>query len=190
MSETFFQNYSRQLQTVLASAPWEEISKLGQDVQKCWEEGRQFFLCGNGGSAANAIHLANDYLYGIAGVLRQGMRVHALPANSAILTCLANDINYEQVFAEQLAVLGKAEDLLLVLSGSGNSPNIIEVLKMAKKMSIKSYAILGFSGGRSKLLADVPIHFPIQDMQIAEDIQLIVGHMIMQFLSYETISYR
>ena len=102
---------------------------------QCWEAGRQVFLCGNGGSAANAIHLANDYLYGIGGHDRiLGMRVQALPANPAVFTCLANDINYEQVFAEQLAVFGRPGDLLIVFSGSGNSANIQAVLREAKKM--------------------------------------------------------
>ena len=111
-----------------------------------------------------------------------GLRVHALSANPAILTCLGNDIGYDRIFAEQLAVYGRSSDLLIVLSGSGNSPNILAVLEQAKMMGIKSYAILGFQGGLSKQLADVPIHFPIEDMQIAEDLQLIVGHMLMQWL--------
>ena len=78
--------------------------------------------------------------------------------------------------------MANPNDVLIVLSGSGNSPNIVAALEQAKAMNVKSYAILGFSGGRSKQLADVPIHFPIDDMQISEDLQLIVGHMIMQWL--------
>ena len=99
-----------------------------------------------------------------------------------MLTCLANDIGYESIFSEQLAVQGQAGDLLIALSGSGNSPNIIKVLKHAKTMSIKSFAILGYSGGESKHLADAAIHFPIDDMQLSEDLQLMVGHMVMQWL--------
>ncbi len=73
-------------------------------------------------------------------------------------------------------------DLLIVLSGSGNSPNIVRAIEQAKAMEVKSYAILGFTGGKCKDLADMPIHFPVNDMQIAEDMQLIVGHMLMQWL--------
>ncbi len=178
-----FLHYSRRLQAILAASDWEKVEELAFDLQTCWERGRQVFLCGNGGSAANAIHLANDYLYGIGGHSHLGMRVHALSANPAVLTCLANDINYEHIFAQQLAVLGKPGDLLIAFSGSGNSENIQAVLREAKKMEIKSYAVLGFSGGACKVLADVPIHFAVDDMQLSEDLQMIVGHMLMQWLS-------
>lgn len=204
MTQTSFQGYVERLQSVLAQSNWENVEKLALDMRECWVCNRQVFLCGNGGSAANAIHLANDYLYGVACRSGQGIRVQALTANPAVITCLANDISYEQIFAEQLAVQGQPGDLLIAFSGSGNSPNIQAVLKQAKRMDIKSYAVLGFSGGACKVLADVPIHFPIDDMQIAEDLQLIVGHMLMQWLyhnqpqlearvgaSYaETVSYR
>jgi D-sedoheptulose 7-phosphate isomerase len=99
-----------------------------------------------------------------------------------VLTCLANDLGYESIFSEQLAVQAQAGDLLIALSGSGNSPNIVRVIEQAKVMGVKSYAILGFTGGKCKELADMPIHFPVNDMQIAEDMQLIVGHMMMQWL--------
>jgi D-sedoheptulose 7-phosphate isomerase len=178
----FFDHYAKRLQSVLEKSHWDGVAMLASDLKKCWQNKKQFFICGNGGSAGNAIHLANDYLYGIAKHTGAGMRVHALSANPAILTCLANDVGYDKIFSEQLAVYGQSNDLLLVLSGSGHSSNIIAVLEQAKKMHIKSYAILGFDGGKCKTLADVPIHFPIEDMQIAEDMQLIVGHMLMQWL--------
>ncbi|MES2122569.1 MAG: SIS domain-containing protein [Chlamydiota bacterium] len=177
-----FQHYSQRLQAILAASDWGKVEKLAFDLQTCWERDRQVFLCGNGGSAANAIHLANDYLYGIGGHSQLGMRVHALSANPAVITCLANDIDYEQIFAKQLAVFGRSGDLLIAFSGSGNSANIQAVLQEAKKMNIKSYAVLGFSGGACKALADVPIHFAVDDMQLSEDLQMIVGHMLMQWL--------
>ena len=144
------------------------------------------FLGSNGGSAGNAIHLANDYLYGIAKETGKGLRVQALPANSAVMTCLANDVGYDSIFSEQLAVLGQSGDLIICLSGSGNSPNILKVLDQAKTMGIQTCAILGFSGGKAKALADIPLHFPVDDMQIAEDLQLVVGHMLMQYLYSRT----
>ena len=91
-------------------------------------------------------------------------------------------MGYECVFSYQLAVQAQEGDVLLVLSGSGNSPNILNALKKGREVGMKSYAILGYSGGKAKALADVPIHFPIDDMQISEDAQLIVAHMIMQWL--------
>ena len=174
--------YSSRLQGVLASSDWSSVSLLAQDMLRCWQEKRQVFFCGNGGSAGNAVHLANDFLYGIAKKTGGGLKVQALSANSAVMTCLANDIGYESIFSEQLAVQAQAGDLLIALSGSGNSPNIIHAIEQAKAMSVKSYAILGFTGGKCKELVDVPIHFPVHDMQIAEDMQLIVGHMMMQWL--------
>jgi D-sedoheptulose 7-phosphate isomerase len=175
-------DYSLRLQEVLENSDWSSVNLLAQDMLRCWKERRQVFLCGNGGSAGNAVHLANDFLYGIAKKTGGGLKVQALSANSAVMTCLANDVGYESIFSEQLAVQAQAGDLLIALSGSGNSPNIVRVIEQAKAMDVKSYAILGFTGGKCKELADVPIHFPVNDMQIAEDMQLIVGHMMMQWL--------
>ena len=175
-------DYSLRLQQALSSSDWSSINFLAQDMLRCWQEKRQVFFCGNGGSAGNAIHLANDFLYGIAKKTGGGLRAQALSANPAVMTCLANDVGYESIYAEQLAVQAQAGDILIALSGSGNSPNIVSVIEQAKVMAVKSYAILGFTGGKCKDLADVPIHFPVNDMQIAEDLQLIVGHMTMQWL--------
>ncbi len=175
-------DYSSRLQDVLIGSDWSSVNLLAQDMLHCWREKRQVFLCGNGGSAGNAVHLANDFLYGVSKKTGGGLRVQALSANPAVMTCLANDVGYDSIFSEQLAVQAQAGDLLIALSGSGNSPNIIRVIEQAKVMDVKSYAILGFTGGKCKELADVPIHFPVNDMQIAEDMQLIVGHMMMQWL--------
>lgn len=178
----FFAGYASRLQDVLATADWSNVARLSDDMLACWKERRQVFFCGNGGSAGNAIHLANDFLYGIAKKTGGGIRVHALSANAAVMTCLGNDVGYDRIFSEQLAVQAQAGDLLVVLSGSGNSPNIVSVLEQAKGMGVKSYAILGYSGGKCKEISDVAIHFPVNDMQIAEDMQLVVGHMLMQRL--------
>ena len=178
----FFADYSKRLQASLAEAEWSGVAQLAVDIHTCWLEKKQVFLCGNGGSAGNAIHLANDFLYGIAKRPGGGLRVHSLSANPAVITCLANDIGYERIYSEQLSVLANPGDVLVVLSGSGNSPNIVATLDQAKAMQVKSYAILGYTGGKCKDVADVPIHFKVDDMQIAEDLQLVVGHMLMQWL--------
>ena len=180
--KVFFESYSKKLQQVLESSDWTPIEELADDIQKCWNEGRRVFLCGNGGSAGNAIHLANDFIYGIAKKTGGGLKAISLSDNSAVITCLANDVGYDHIFSEQLAVQAEEKDLLIVLSGSGNSSNIIHAVEQAKKMHVKSFAILGYNGGICKGIVDVPIHFPINDMQIAEDLQIIVGHMLMQWL--------
>jgi D-sedoheptulose 7-phosphate isomerase len=101
----------------------------------------------------------------------------------SVLTCLANDIGYDNVFAAQLATEAEPGDVLIVLSGSGNSPNVVKALEQAKASKMKSFALLGYSGGACKDLADVVLHFPIDDTQVVEDMQLIVGHMLLQALS-------
>jgi D-sedoheptulose 7-phosphate isomerase len=179
---TIFQDYIGNLKQQLDALPLEEIEKWAEEFKSAWSDDRQLFICGNGGSAGNAIHLANDFLYGISPNNPPAMRASALSANSSILTCLGNDVGYDAIFSEQLKTLGQSGDLLLVFSGSGNSPNVVEAIKTAKAVGMKSYAIVGFSGGKCKELADRCIHIEIDDMQISEDFQVIIGHMIMQWL--------
>jgi D-sedoheptulose 7-phosphate isomerase len=177
-----FADYAVRLRKVLQDVSWQGVEELARELLDCWKTGRQLFLCGNGGSAGNAIHLANDFLYGISKTRGSGLRVTALPANASVLTCLGNDCGYDQIFSMQLAVQARKGDVLIALSGSGNSPNIVKALEQAKTMGVRSYAILGYTGGKAKSLADVAIHFAVDDMQISEDLQLIVGHMLMQWL--------
>ena len=177
-----FLSYTDRLDAALKAADWAAVEQLGQALAACWQTGRRVFVCGNGGSAANAIHIANDFIYGIGKRDVTGLRIQALSANVAVLTCLANDEGYDEIFSRQLAVDAQPGDVLIVLSGSGNSPNILRALEQARSMGVRSFAILGYSGGKAKALAEVPIHFAIDDMQISEDLQLIITHMIMQWL--------
>lgn len=182
-----FGDYSRRLASTLERFDWSPVERLAYDLLDCWQTGRQVFFCGNGGSGGNANHLANDFLYAFTKTPGSGLRVHSLSANPSVITCLANDEGYDQVFSLQLAVLARPRDVLIAFSGSGNSPNILRALEEAKLRGMTSYAVLGFSGGKAKALADVPIHFAIDDMQIAEDAQMIIGHMLMQWLQEQRI---
>ena len=179
----FVRHYRDTLEAALEYHDWSDVADLANAMRRCWQDRRQVFLCGNGGSAANAIHLANDFLYGVAKADGRGLRITALPANAAVVTCLGNDIGYADIFSQQLSVLAEPGDLLLAFSGSGNSPNIVKALERARELQMTSYAILGFSGGKCLTLADHPIHFPVDDMQVAEDLQVMIGHMLMQELS-------
>ena len=179
---SFAADYQQRLKAAIDQLPPEGLEDLAQSLMKCWREGKQVFIFGNGGSAGNAIHLANDFLYGISRQLGHALKVHALPANSAVITCLANDEGYDGIFFRQLAVLAQPGDIAIALSGSGNSPNIVQAIKWCKENKVKSFAVLGFDGGASKQLADTAIHVHVKDMQISEDLQLIVGHMMMQWL--------
>ena len=179
---SLFSDYSERLAATLRDFDWAPVEQLAHELLDCWRTGRQVFLAGNGGSGGNANHLANDFLYPLSKAHGSGLRVQSLSANPAVMSCLANDEGYDKVFSMQLAVLARDGDVLIVLSGSGNSPNIVAALEEASNIGMTSYAMLGFSGGKAKALADVPIHFHVDDMQIAEDAQMIVGHMLLQWL--------
>ena len=180
--QNFASDYQQRLKNAIDQLPTKGLEDLAQSLLQCWREGKQVFFFGNGGSAGNAIHLANDFLYGVSKQLGHALKAHALSANSAVITCLANDEGYDGIFFRQLAVLAQPGDIAIALSGSGNSSNILKAIEWCKENQVKSIAILGFEGGTAKSLADVSIHVPVKDMQISEDLQLIVGHMMMQWL--------
>ena len=113
------------------------MAYLAESLSDLRDREAQVFICGNGGSAVNAIHLANDFLYGVAKNSKTGLRVEALSANVSVLICLANDIDYSEIYSYQLKTKGEAGDLLIVLSGSGNSPNVFQALKVGNQMNIK-----------------------------------------------------
>ena len=183
----FFSDYSKRLADTLDEINWTSVLRLSKELLATKIRGSRVFLCGNGGSAANANHIANDLVYAVTEHTGSGFDAVSLAANSAVLTCLANDVGYGNIFSEQLAVSGRENDLLLVLSGSGNSENILNALTMAKKLKMRTAGILGFDGGKCKKITDCAVHVDVNDMQISEDIQLVVGHMIMKWLKKELV---
>ncbi|HEY1793225.1 MAG TPA: SIS domain-containing protein [Opitutaceae bacterium] len=182
MTPGFATSYCARLEEAMRGHDWGDLVPLADALEAAERDRRQVLLCGNGGSAANAMHLANDLIWAGRGPGSGGLHATALPANAAVLTCLANDAGYEEIFSQQIARMGREGDLLIAFSGSGNSPNIVRALETARELGLVSFAILGFSGGRCLGLADHPIHFAINDMQVAEDLQLVAGHMVMQEL--------
>lgn len=179
---SFIESYTNRLTKAMQLNAMNDVMQLVGALRDAWKLGKTIYLCGNGGSAGNAIHLANDFLYGAGVGHGVGLKVEALSANSAVLTCLANDIGYAEIYAEQLRVKANSGDVLIVLSGSGNSPNVIRALEVGNSLGMKTFAILAFTGGKCMEIAQHPIHFSIDDMQIAEDLQLIIGHICMQWL--------
>ncbi|MGO9772741.1 MAG: SIS domain-containing protein [Roseiarcus sp.] len=182
IAQEHFRNYGLRLTRVIENMDYAPLAQLAGELKRCWREKSKVFIAGNGGSAGNAIHLANDFLYAMSRRRGPGLCVEALPANPAVLTCLANDEGYENIFALQLATLARAGDTLIVFSGSGNSPNILKALEEAKRIGLATYAVLGYSGGAAMAMVDTVIHVSVDDMQIAEDMQLITGHMLVQWL--------
>ena len=185
--DDFVNKYTSNLAKCFSGEMNKKVYLLAKSLREVWCSGNNVFICGNGGSAGNAIHIANDLIYGTGncglGEKIKGLRVTSLSSNPAVITCLGNDIGYEKIFSYQLEVQASENDILLALSGSGNSPNIVSVIKTANEKGLKTFAILAFDGGKCKEIAKHPLHFEINDMQIAEDIQLIVGHLCMQWLS-------
>jgi D-sedoheptulose 7-phosphate isomerase len=181
-------NYSEKINRALTLSAMDKIPELGYALRESWRLGRGVYLCGNGGSAGNANHIANDFFHGAGISNGGGLKVESLCANPAILTCLANDLGYDEIYSEQIRIKANPGDVLIVLSGSGNSRNVVRALEMGNSKGMETFAILGFSGGRCKRIAHHPIHFEVDDMQIAEDLQLIVGHMCMQWLCANPIN--
>jgi len=143
------------------------------------------FICGNGGSAATSSHLACDLGKTILGRYprRSYKRLRVISLNDSIptLTAWGNDEGYEHIFAEQLKNLGKKKDLLIVITGSGNSANILKVLKEARKLGVKTFGFLGFNGGKAKNLVDDFILVESNDYGIIEDTHHIVIHLITDY---------
>ena len=156
------------------------VSTLISEITKVNLMNRRVFLCGNGGSGANALHIENDFSVGIHKFFGHRLSVETLGSNMAVSGAVSNDYSYEEVFSRQLVLKSRPGDLLIAFSGSGNSPNILKVLEEAKKIGVRTCAVLGFDGGAAKALADVPIHFAVNDMQISEDLQLILGHLVLR----------
>jgi D-sedoheptulose 7-phosphate isomerase len=134
------------------------------------------FTAGNGGSAATASHLCNDLLKGCRVNGKEGFRAVCLADSNAVVTCLANDFSYENIFSIQLKTFAVKGDVLIVFSGSGNSPNIISVLKTAREMGVDTIGFTGRDGGKMKDLCDLLLIAPTDSMEQLEDMHLLYEH--------------
>lgn len=159
-----------------------KIDKLYNRIFEAWKNERNIFICGNGGSAANANHIANDLLCVANKRTKKGIKIESLTANIAVITCIANDRGYKNIFSDQIEAKGRKKDLIIFLSGSGNSENIITGIKTAKKKGMYTFSILGFNGGKCKKISQEFINYKINDMQISEDIQMIIFNICLKKL--------
>jgi D-sedoheptulose 7-phosphate isomerase len=146
-------------------------------------EGGTLYTCGNGGSAAEALHLAEELIGRYSGN-RAALRAICLNADPTALTCIANDFGYDQVFARQCEALLKPEDVLLVLSTSGNSPNIIEALRTGKRAGAPCLGLLGRDGGASLALCDQAIVVPAQDSAHVQEAHQVLIHLICELVEH------
>jgi D-sedoheptulose 7-phosphate isomerase len=158
-----------------------ELDKVDQAVQwfrEAQQNGRHIFTCGNGGSAASASHVVCDILKGASYGREKRYKILALTDSLSTLTAYSNDVGFEHVFVEQLKNFAGPGDVLLCISGSGNSPNVIRAIEYAKKIGCKTIAMTGRDGGQLGPLADLNIQVPIQHMGRIEDAHMIACHMI------------
>ncbi len=157
-------------------------------IATTYQAGRKVITCGNGGSAAAASHYITDWNKMVTLATGRKFRGISLCDNVGLITAYANDLSYEDVFSGQLKSLLDEGDLLIAISGSGNSPNVIKAVDFANENGATTLAIVGYDGGKLKGLAHHNVWVPSFDMQICEDLHMVFGHMAMKFLCGKGIS--
>lgn len=163
----------------------ENISALTDVLLSARDNEGTIFVFGNGGSGANASHICGDFIKGISYGLEKRFRIICLNDNIPALMAIANDASYEDIFVEQLKNFLKKDDVVIGISGSGNSRNIVKALEYANKVGAKTAALCGYSGGIIKNIAEISIHAEIDNMEVAEDIHLVVAHCIKNIIIEE-----
>ena len=174
----FIKLYTSQLTQVLNALPEDKLFEINDILQDARETGKQVFVIGNGGSAAAASHMVCDFSKNTREAGKNRIRALCLNDNIPSIMAYANDEGYEVIFSEQLLALGRAGDVLIVISGSGNSANVLKAIETAREMKIKVVGLIGFQGGKVKDLADVCLIIPSDSMEMIEDIHLIINHML------------
>jgi len=177
-----FLAYCRGLKEALDLIPADRAVKFFELLERAYLEGRQVFIMGNGGSGSTAAHAAADLNKGVSYGREKRFRVISLNDNMATLTAYANDVAYTDVFVEQLKNFLHSGDLVIGISGSGNSPNVLKAVEYANQQGAMTVGLTGFSGGKLAGLAQVPLHVPVHDMQKVEDIHMMLFHIAMQIL--------
>ncbi len=180
--------YLAELKRVLDRTDRAEIVGMGDRLFEAYEQGNQVFVCGNGGSAAMASHIAEDVG---KGTLREAdlrdenhrrFRILSLTDNVPWIMALANDVGYEQVFVQQLMHYGQAGDLLIAISGSGNSPNVIAAVDWANRHGLTTFGMTGFDGGKLRRMQTAGLHAPVDDMGMAESVHGCILHWVVDDL--------
>lgn len=179
----FASSYLSYLAEVLKAIDVNEIARFVQTLLDARERGATVFFIGNGGSAATASHFANDLAIG-TNSYEKPFRVIGLTDNQAIITAIGNDFGYQDIFVRQLQVLGRAGDVVVAISASGNSPNLLSAFEYAKTAGIKTIALTAFDGGKMKIMADEGVHVPTAPKEYgpAEDAHMVLDHLVGAYL--------
>lgn len=174
----FVRSYIDQLNEVLNALPSEKFLEIKKTLLEARETGKQIFVIGNGGSAAAASHMVCDFNKNTREAGKKRMRAICLNDNIPSVLAYANDEGYDIIFSEQLLSLGQSGDILIAISGSGNSANIIKAIETARQMNIKVIGLTGFQGGKMKELTDICLVVPSDSMEMIEDVHLIINHIL------------
>ncbi|MBF0176857.1 MAG: SIS domain-containing protein [Magnetococcales bacterium] len=180
--DTYFQEYVQALLHGLHLLDQATLSRVCDTLVGLYRRGGKLFVCGNGGSAAISNHLLCDHLKGVRTDTGLLPKVISLSTNLEIITAIANDISYADVFVYQLASLAAPQDVLLTISASGDSENIVRAVQWAREHAVTTMALTGFAGGRSAQLADFNLHIPVANYGIVEDAHQAIMHILAQFI--------
>ncbi len=174
--KTSLEAYAADTAARLMRTDFKKLAEIGELLLKAKAEGRTVFLMGNGGSAATASHVTNDLVKGCRAGDTPGFRAFCLSDSNALVTCLANDFSYEEIYTVLLRTYAKKGDVVLGFSGSGNSPNILHALETAKEMGLTTIGFGGRDGGKMKALCDHILIAPTDSMEMLEDMHLVYFH--------------
>ena len=171
-------SYLQDLNTAISALDLEGVCKARDACQAARDQGGQIFLCGNGGSAATASHMANDLGKGASYGHKRPFKVIALTDNVSWMTALANDIDYDSVFSEQLRNFAQPGDVLIGISGSGNSQNVLNAVQVAREKGMTTVGLVGFGGGKLAGMVDLPVVVDSHHMGRVEDVHMVLVHLI------------
>jgi D-sedoheptulose 7-phosphate isomerase len=179
--ETHVRDYLGRLVATLEEIPTDRVERLADLLYRAYADGKQVFTFGNGGSASTASHMAADLSKNTIGPNMRRFRIMSLNDNMSLVTALANDLGYENMFAEQLQNLIHPGDVLIAISGSGNSPNVLRAIEYAQSRSAEVAGLLGFDGGKAAELADLSVLVDSHDYGVVEDAHLIINHILVEY---------
>jgi D-sedoheptulose 7-phosphate isomerase len=174
--------YFKQLKAAAASVDRAALSQAADRLEVSYAKGATLYVCGNGGSAAIANHLICDHLKLVRTDTDLVPRVVSLSTNIETITAIANDISYDDVFVYQLESLGRKDDVLMTISSSGDSENVVRAATWAKENGLGMIALTGFAGGRTATIADINIHVQSDNYGVIEDVHQSVMHMLAQYV--------
>ena len=184
----FARDYYNRLAEAAQQVDMNVIGELAEDLDAAIKADKGIFICGNGGSAAVANHTLCDMIKCVSSDTKLTPRMHSLSVNTELLSALANDIGYDSVFSYQLDMFARPGDMLITVSSSGNSPNVVNAIEKAKEIGMKSYAFTGFAGGTSSQTADRSLHVPGHNYGLAEDIHMSAIHIVAQYIRMKNLN--